>query len=162
MELQFYGPNDLHLTEALESDPNVMRDLGGPTPIEKIAKHHARRLDSVLNQGCWYFTLIPEANADAIGTIGIWEAEWEGAKIYEMGWMILPDFQGRGFASKAGKLLLEKVRAEQKFSEIHAFPAAQNTASNAICNKLGFTLIGDVPIAYNGPPQKSNHWIWNR
>lgn len=29
----------------------------------------------------------------------IWLSEWEGASINEMGWMILPAFQGHGHAS---------------------------------------------------------------
>ncbi len=36
MELRDYCQDDIWLTEALECDPNVMRDLGGPTPQEKI------------------------------------------------------------------------------------------------------------------------------
>jgi hypothetical protein len=41
----------------------------------------------------------------------------------EIGWMILPEFQNRGIASQAVREVLERARVEQKFGQIHAFPA---------------------------------------
>jgi RimJ/RimL family protein N-acetyltransferase len=135
-----------------------MQDLGGPTPKEKIPALHTRRLNSVLSKTVWYFTIVPDSATGPVGTIGVWESDWQGAKINEMGWMILPAFQGLGLASKAGQMLLNRARSEQKFKEIHAFPSVANGASNAICRKLGFRLLGEVEVAYNGPAQPSNQW----
>ena len=158
MELRDYCHDDIWLTESLECDPDVMRDLGGPTPKEKIQQIHTRRLSSVLAKTVMYFTIVPNPDGNPVGTIGIWESDWEGSKIKEMGWMILPTFQGRGLATAAGRLILDRARTEQNISEVHAFPAAGNGASNIICRKLGFSFLGEVKVAYNGPPQLSNHW----
>jgi RimJ/RimL family protein N-acetyltransferase len=161
MELKNYCNEDIWLTEALECDPIVMMDLGGPTAKEKIPALHARRLQSVLASESWYFTIIPKPEDGPVGTIGIWESDWEGSKIIEMGWMLLSGYHGRGLATAAGQMLLDRVRTESEFNEIHAFPALRNAASNAICRKLGFSLLKEVEIAYNGPPQPSNHWKIN-
>jgi RimJ/RimL family protein N-acetyltransferase len=158
MELRDYCHDDIWLTELLEGDPIVMRDLGGPTPEEKIQQIHTRRLNSVIARTVMYFTIVPDPDGGPVGTIGIWESDWEGSKIKEMGWMILPTFQGRGLATAAGRMILDRARTEQNFSEVNAFPAVHNGASNTICRKLGFSLIGEVKVAYNGPPQRSNHW----
>jgi RimJ/RimL family protein N-acetyltransferase len=135
-----------------------MRELGGPTPTEKIPQIHARRLKSVIAKTVWYLTIVPDLDGGPAGTIGIWETDWEGSKINEMGWMILPAFQGRGLATLAGRMILDRARAEQHCREINAFPSIHNGASNTICRKLGFSLLREVAVAYNGPPQPSNHW----
>lgn len=158
MVLRPYSEHDIWLTEALECDAAVMKDLGGPTPKEKIPQIHARRLAGVEAKKFWYFVIEPNAGEKPVGTIGIWQSEWKAEKICEMGWMILPAFQGRGIATAAGRLILERARAEQKYSEIRAFPAATNGASNAICRKLGFTLHGEIQAGYNDPTKISNDW----
>lgn len=164
IELDDYCDEDYWLAEALECDPAVMQDLGGPTARENVLQHHRRRLNSVLKKEVWYLTIRLEPDYSPVGTIGIWQADWHGSKISEMGWMLLPAFHGRGLATAAGRMLLERARVERAHRVIHAFPSAANGASTAICRKLGFNLLGEVEIAYNGPPQPSHHWqieLWN-
>lgn len=164
MQLKEYCNDDMWLVEALECDHVVMRDLGGPISRERIEEIHKRRLRGVISKAYWYFTIHPDDTSGAVGTIGIWESEWEGARINEMGWMILPAFQGRGIASQAGRIILDRALNERKYREVVAFPSVQNAASNAICRKLGFELLKEVEAAYNGPPQASNLWkveLWS-
>ena len=146
VELRHYRQDDFWILEALETDPDVMRHLGGPTPCEKLPKLHEKRLVAPL-----YFTIVAPEPA---GTIGIWPSDWKGESIQEMGWMVLPAFQGRGIATAAGRRILEHVRG----ATVHAFPAVSNEASNAICRKLGFTKLEETDIAYNGPPRRHVHW----
>ena len=158
MELRDYSNDDLWLTEALECDPNVMLELGGPTAKEKIPQIHTRRLNSVIAKTAWCLTIVPDVDIGPVGTIGIWESDWDGSRINEMGWMLLPAFQGRGLVTQAGRMILNRAKLEQRWREISAFPSIDNHASNSICRKLGFSLFGEVAIAYNGPPRPSNHW----
>jgi RimJ/RimL family protein N-acetyltransferase len=157
MVLLPYTEDDLALTESLECDAAAMKDLGGPWPKEKIPEIHRRRLAYIAG-GTWWFKIVPEAAGPAVGTIGIWPMEWEGAPAHEMGWMVLPAYQGRGFAGGAGRLILERARAESRFEKIHAFPALDNGASNAICRKLGFAPLEPCDIDYAGRPLKCRHW----
>jgi RimJ/RimL family protein N-acetyltransferase len=62
----------------------------------------------------------------------------------EGGWAVLPGFQGRGIASSATAQLLDKARDDQPLRFVHAFPKIDNGSSNAICRKLGFTLVEEV------------------
>jgi RimJ/RimL family protein N-acetyltransferase len=76
-----------------------------------------------------------------------------------MGWMVLPSFQGQGIATKAGEAVLEILRGEKRFPAVHAFPSVSNPASNAICRKLGFSLMEECQFEY--PPGHSmtvNDW----
>jgi predicted GNAT family acetyltransferase len=71
----------------------------------------------------------------------------EGETIYEIGWMVLPEFRHRGIASQAVGTVLDKARAERKFGRIHAFPAVTNGTANKICEKHGFANLGPRPLS---------------
>ena len=47
MELRPYEDGDLELTEALETDPGVMRQLGGPIERARLPEIHRRRRESM-------------------------------------------------------------------------------------------------------------------
>jgi RimJ/RimL family protein N-acetyltransferase len=158
MELRLYTDDDLPLTEALETDPAVMRELGGPVPREEIPALHRRRLASVADDP-WWLVIVPEPGGPAAGTIGVWEGEVDGARVHETGWMLLPAFHGRGIASAALALLIERARAEPRFTELHAFPGVSNGPSNGLCRKFGFTLRGELDGGYRGASFRINHWV---
>jgi RimJ/RimL family protein N-acetyltransferase len=153
MELRAYTDADLALTTALETDPDVMRELGGPIDPERMPAIHRRRLTDP-----WWFTIGAEPDAPPVGTIGIWETRHDGHTLHETGWMVLPAFQGRGVASGALRLLLERAAAEPAFPSVHAFPPVTNAPSNGLCRKFGFSLLGEVDFAYSGRTLHCNHW----
>src|SRR4051812_13079273 len=46
VELRPYSEDDLALTEALETDPETMRELGGAVPPEELPTAHGSRVSS--------------------------------------------------------------------------------------------------------------------
>jgi len=154
MELLGYEDADLALIEALETDPIVMRELGGPIERSRLPELHRRRLGEP-----WYFKIVPVPSGPPAGTIGIWEKELDGATIHETGWMVLRPFQGRGVATAALRLLIERVRAEPKFEDMHAFPPVTNAPSNALCRKFAFSLMRQRDFVYAGRTLRCNHWM---
>ena len=153
MELEAYTDADFALTEALETDPDVMRELGGPIDREKLREVHRRRLGEP-----WYFKIVLEPGGPGVGTIGVWETRHGDETLHETGWMVLPGHQGRGIASGALALLVERVKAEPRFERIHAFPPVTNAPSNALCRKFGFTLLAQHDFVYSGRTLHCNHW----
>jgi RimJ/RimL family protein N-acetyltransferase len=154
VRLEAYGDDDRWLTEALETDPDVMRELGGPIARDRLGDVHRRRLGDP-----WWFKIVPEPDGAAVGTIGVWETRHGGEPLYETGWMVLPAHQGRGIASAALALLIERVEAEPRFPSIHAFPPVTNAPSNALCRKFGFALVETTDFVYAGRRLRCNHWM---
>ena len=152
-----YSDEDLDLTIALECDPEMMRELGGPANRADIPRVHRRRVESVAN-GEWWFTIVPKPPGPPAGTIGIWDSTFKGAPIHEVGWMVLPEFHGRGIASQALGLILSRARSEQQFARIHAFPGVTNVPSNALCRKFGFTRTEECEVKFRDRPLRVNHW----
>jgi RimJ/RimL family protein N-acetyltransferase len=131
-----------------------MRELGGPIDPARLPVVHARRVADP-----WYFTIRPEPAGPPVGTIGIWETEHDGATLHETGWMVLPGFQGRGIASGALALLIERARPAPEIPSIHAFPPVSNAPSNALCRKFEFTLLEARDFIYAGRTLHCNHWM---
>jgi RimJ/RimL family protein N-acetyltransferase len=160
VELLPVTEEDEWLTVALESDPRVMAELGGPWSVEEAKATHARRLRYREAHGSWSFKIVPEAEGAPVGSVVLWDSEWAGEPVSEAGWMVLPEHQGRGYASAALRLMLEQARADGRWGDIHAFPGVTNAASNALCRKLGFELVGGGDADYAGRQFPVNHWVW--
>jgi RimJ/RimL family protein N-acetyltransferase len=159
VELVPYGEDDLWLTEALELDPAAMRELGGPRPKEELAGVHEKRVAAKIDGDDWWFKVTPDPGDEPAGTIGIWPSEFRGAEIYEVGWMLLPAFQGRGLASAALAVLIDRARADGRFDAIHAFPGVSNGPSNGLCRKFGFELVEEAEVEFRDQPLRVNHWV---
>ncbi|MEU0547201.1 GNAT family N-acetyltransferase [Micromonospora sp. NPDC005979] len=100
-----------------------------------------------------------------VGSIAYHERDWQGEQIYETGWNVLPPYQGRGIALTAGTALITIVRAVARHPDaprsVHAFPSVENASSNALCQRLGFTLLGPCDFEYppgSGSLMRSNDW----
>jgi RimJ/RimL family protein N-acetyltransferase len=141
----------------METDPVVMAELGGPVPREEIPAIHRRRLEGIQTYP-WWFVIVTDDEQPA-GTMGIWEREHEGATVHETGWMLAREFHGRGLATAALAMLLDRARAEADFEQLHAWPGVTNAASNALCRKFGFELLGEEDGGYRDAQLRLNHWV---
>jgi RimJ/RimL family protein N-acetyltransferase len=141
----------------METDAEVMKELGGPVPREDIPALHARRLESVATDP-WWFVIVTD-DEERAGEIGIWATEHDGATVHETGWMLAREFHGRGLASAALADLLDRARGEPRFEHIHAWPGVANPASNALCRKFGFELLGEEDGGYRDAILRVNHWV---
>jgi RimJ/RimL family protein N-acetyltransferase len=105
------------------------------------------------------FKIVDEVTEEAVGSVGYWERSWRGERVYEIGWSVLPAFQGRGIASIATAQAIAKAKSERKHRFLHAFPSVDNGPSNAICRKLGFTLVEESEFEFpKGHFMRCNDW----
>lgn len=89
-----------------------------------------------------------------LGSVGYWARSWQDSWVWELGWSVLPEYQGRGVATQGTLLALAQARSEGTHRFAHAFPSAENKASNAICRKIGFERQGVVQFEY-----PKGHWM---
>ena len=152
--------DDLPLYEGMLCDPAMMQELGGPLPTEGMSEKLEEIVSSVDKGEVWYLKIIPDDDSRiAAGTVCIWEHTWNGESISEIGWMVLPVFQGRGLASAAVGETLSRARSQARWGVVHAFPAINNAASNAICRKTGFSKVEECDYEYSGRILHCNHWL---
>jgi RimJ/RimL family protein N-acetyltransferase len=160
VSLRSWSEGDLWLGERLLGDPEMTKYLGGPETPEQIRARHERYCKiGETGKGRMFVILVGPEGSEA-GSIGYWEREEEGdEQVWETGWSVLPEFQGRGIATLAIAEAMRKAREEGKHRFVHAYPSVDNAASNAICRKAGFTLAGEFEFEYPpGNPIRCNDW----
>jgi RimJ/RimL family protein N-acetyltransferase len=154
-----WGEGDLPLLEKLMGDPKMTEHFGGPESHEKIAERQTR-YERLADSGKGrMFKIVEGATGEAVGSVGYWERTWRGEQVYEIGWSVRPAFQGRGIAGMATGQAIARARSERKHRFLHAYPSVENLPSNAICRKLGFTLVEECEFEY--PPgrfMQCNDW----
>jgi RimJ/RimL family protein N-acetyltransferase len=158
VRIQPWADGDLELLYRLNA-PEMLEHLGGPETDEQVLSRHKRYLEISGKGRGRMFSIVLHPKLESVGNVGYWDSEWQGEAIYEIGWGVLPPFQGKGIAYKATTAAIANARAEMKHRYIHAFPSVDNPASNAICRKLGFTLIGECNFEYPpGTHMRCNDW----
>jgi RimJ/RimL family protein N-acetyltransferase len=150
---------DVEAYVRIRCDPAMMTELGGPLPrdgIEEIVSRHARLTRPGEALICM---IVPDDDPAVVaGTVALFVREHEGKPLAELGWAVLPPFQGRGIAKAAVRMLLDRARDQRRWGLVHAFPGVTNPASNAVCRSTGFTLVGPLDVWFAGRLCRANHW----
>jgi len=159
VQLLPWSEEDLPLLEKLMGDPEMTTYLGGPETPEQILKRHQRYLH--LPETDHMFKIVWGPESEGAGSVGYWQINWRDQLVYETGWLILPAYQGKGIARKATEVAIASARQEHRHQFMHAFPSVENAPSNAICRKLGFSLIEVCQFEYphgSGNFMQCNDW----
>lgn len=159
VRIEPWSESDLEVVEKVMGDPRMTEHLGGPESPEKLRDRHERYTKLAGTGTGRMFKIVDVASGEAVGSVGYWEKEWRDGPVYETGWSVIPEYQGRGIAAAATRLALDAAGAEGKHRWVHAYPSVDNAASNAICRKLGFELLGAFDFEYPpGNPLRCNDW----
>ena len=159
IDLYPWSDADLPVLQRMLGDRDLMVHLGGPETPDQILQRHRRYLELPATGNSRMFAIRLQADSTCVGTIGFWDSQWEGEAVYETGWMVLPEYTGRGIATKAALDVIERARGAGAHRLLHAFPALSNAASNAVCAKSGFENLGEFAIEYpKGHFMMCNDW----
>ncbi|MEU4835656.1 GNAT family N-acetyltransferase [Streptosporangium sp. NPDC023615] len=158
VRLEPWSETDLDLLRRINA-PEMTEHLGGPETEERLLERHRRYVDgSGRGTGRMFgIVLLPELRK--VGSIGYWERDWREEVVYETGWGVLPEFQGRGIAVAAALAVAGEAGAEHRHRYLHAFPRVGNLPSNAVCRRAGFVLVAECDFEY--PPGnlvRCNDW----
>ena len=143
VRLEPWTDDDFPLLVRLNA-PEMTDHLGGPETAEQLEMRHQRYVaaaqsgifaDSDTAHAAYIFKAILQPEGVVVGGVNFWDREWNGELVYEMGWGVVPEFQGRGLASAAVAQAVQIARATKRRRAIHAFPNVDNGPSNGICRK---------------------------
>ncbi|WP_217557018.1 GNAT family N-acetyltransferase [Paenibacillus sp. GbtcB18] len=150
-----WSENDLTLLKRMNT-AEMWAHLGGPESEEAVASRHQRYMKAVPGRVRMFTILFGD---EAVGNVGYWAQQWRDQDVFEVGWGVLPEFQGHGIAMTATSAMLDILRDDVPNAIVYAFPGVSNFPSNAICRKLGFSLAGETEVEFpKGSWMKSNEW----
>ncbi|MET9252826.1 GNAT family N-acetyltransferase [Streptomyces sp. NPDC003717] len=150
VRLVLWSDGDLWLLRRTNS-PEMTEHLGGPETEEQLVARQRRYAE--LGPGRMYRVTLADGG-ETVGSVGYWPRSWQDAEVWEAGWGVLPEFQGRGLAARAVRALLPEARAAGTRRYLHAYPSVDHPASNGVCRSAGFTLRGQADFEY-----PKGHWI---
>jgi RimJ/RimL family protein N-acetyltransferase len=155
--LEPWGSGDLPLLERLMGDPRMTEHLGGPETPDQLRERQGRY--ERLEDGNHMFKIVDVVSDAGVGSVGFWTKEWRDQQVYEVGWMVVPEFQGRGIAVAATAQAIERAKRDDLHRLMHAFPNVDNAPSNAICRRLGFELLASCDFEFpKGHVMTCNDW----
>ncbi len=153
--LRPWSSDDLAILRLTLGDPAMTEHVGGPETPEQMDARHQRFMALPTTEGMFAIRLGDEP----VGTIGYWDTIWDGERVYETGWFVLPAYAGRGIATEAALAVATVASAQRRNRFLHAFPSISNLPSNKVCKKSGFTNRGERTFEYpKGHMMQCNDW----
>jgi RimJ/RimL family protein N-acetyltransferase len=110
-------------------------DIGGEQAFERIAS----ALGHWQLRNCGQWALEERATGTFVGRAGaFWpnRDDWPGI---EIGWALHPQHWGKGYATEAGAAARDWVFANHDVDELYSCILHENTHSQAVAKRLGFT-----------------------
>lgn len=101
MLLRNVTPDDVDAYVRMRCDPAMMGDLGGPLPREGIRDKVLRDAREAAADLAWIKMIVPAPGTPDVvaGNVTIWSYDTDDGAVSEIGWMVLPEFQGGGWES---------------------------------------------------------------
>jgi aminoglycoside 6'-N-acetyltransferase len=139
VRLELLRPDDFDALYAIQSDPEVCEYLlYEPRSAERV--HEVLERDAVATRLADVDDFVQPAIRDAsgrlIGTMYFKLASTDD-RAAEIGWLLDPRFQGRGYAREAAALVLDLAFGELGLHRVFAELDPRNAASVALCVRLG-------------------------
>jgi [ribosomal protein S5]-alanine N-acetyltransferase len=142
LRLRPFRPADLKALHTLYGDPENLRYWGvDPSPS----------LDETRRMLRWHIAYHPfqyalwaveeKAGKRLVGMINYHRREMREKRV-EVGWLIVPAMQGKGYMTEAGRALLRHLIGTLKVHKVEAMIRSDNQPSVALARRLGFRLEG--------------------
>jgi RimJ/RimL family protein N-acetyltransferase len=143
LRLRGHRADDLAACLPLWNDPIVTRFIGGRAYTqEEVWQRVQRYAGSWVLLGHGFWVIEDKASGRLVGEIGIMDARRELEPPFgddrELGWALLPDVHGKGYASEALAAVLDWERGAFNAPCLVALIDPDNTSSIKLAEKYGF------------------------
>jgi RimJ/RimL family protein N-acetyltransferase len=142
------------------SRADVVRFLGSvPTPMpsveaahDRIARGVRRNAEQAGRTPCGWWAVEVRDTGQVAGTVALVPVDGSTGldAPVEVAWHLHPDAQGHGYATEAARGALDRAH-EAGLAEVLALTDEANTASQAVCRRLGLELQGVSEEFYGKP-----------
>lgn len=137
------------------SDPEVTRFLITRVDTIESSRDLLKRWllrSQEWNNGTGFWAIVLKETKKIVGTIiliPLRDADKKPTLDYEIGWHLLRNAWGNGYATEAAKAILDYGFQTLKLPVIYSIARPENTASLRVIQRLGMTPIGRTTKYYN-------------
>ena len=130
---------DFDAWAAFGADEVAMRFLGGPQPKSIAWRGFMSTAGAWAIQGFGMFCVFEKSSGRWIGRVGPIQPEgWPGT---EVGWGLIKDVWGRGYAGEAASAALDWAFDHLGWTDVIHCIDAENVASQNVARRLGSTIL---------------------
>ena len=123
----------------------IMRYLGGKTFDRLYAfRHMAYLIGHWHFLGYGYYAVEEKTTGTLIGRCGF--TNQPGWPAFELGWTIVPEHQGKGYATEAARMLLQLAFTTLDQPRVTSLIHPDNAPSRRVAEKLGQTIEGETEV----------------
>ena len=131
---------DLDAWTEMMSDADTARYIGGVVPRALCWRQLMTMIGAWHAEGFAMFTIVEKKSGRWVGRVGPWMPDgWPGS---EIGWAIVRDCWGRGYAGEAALVATNWAFDTLGWTEIIHSIAPENVASQRVAQKLGSRNLG--------------------
>ena len=104
----------------------------------------AKMLSHFKEHGYGNYVVSNKEDGTKMGTCGLFNRP--GLEVVDIGFALLPEYEGKGYAYEAAKALLDHSKVILKLKKVSAIVLPENIASVGLINKLGLKFIKKVQL----------------
>lgn len=137
--LRAWRDSDLPVMARMNADPRVMEFMPAPLDASASAAMATRLQHHIEHEGFGFWAVEAPDVADFVGFVGLNRPNFAAAFMpcVEIGWRLLHEFWGRGYATEAARTALRYGFGDLGLDEIVSFTAAINQRSWRVMQRLG-------------------------
>ena len=143
--LRLWKPVDLEPFAKMNSDPDVMRYFPATMSLKESKEAMARIISHFSNYHYGLFAVETLEDGRFIGFTGFNRPAVESyfTPCIEIGWRLINEAWGKGFATEAAAACLNYGFTKLRFHEVYSFTSVLNKSSERVMQKIGMTKEGE-------------------
>jgi RimJ/RimL family protein N-acetyltransferase len=161
MILRPWRETDLEGFSAMHADPEVMVDMP-PITIRAQSEAKFRRYRDAFERLGFCRWAVEDRNGGFIGYVGIMPISdaHPAAPGVEIGWRLVRQAWGKGYASEGGRAALKDGFDRIGFTQVLSYTAPENLRSQAVMRRLGLDRDAARDFVANTPEGIWVGWVW--
>jgi [ribosomal protein S5]-alanine N-acetyltransferase len=142
LELRTYALDDIpRIHEILYGNAEARVLTGGVSTLAETRATIAGYIGRQERDGYTFWAVVERASGELVGEAGLKPLEDKGPEV-EIGYAFGPPWWGRGYATEAGRAILDVAFGTLGLERVVAVTADDNVGSQRVIAKLGFTPAG--------------------
>jgi RimJ/RimL family protein N-acetyltransferase len=122
---------------AMNADPTVVEHLQGPMSRER-SDDFVDRIEAHWDEHGWGLWAVEVVDgAPFVGYVGLWPASYVAPGMVEVGWRLVREHWGHGYATEAALEALRFGFTDVGLAEIVSFTVPQNVRSRRVMERIG-------------------------
>jgi RimJ/RimL family protein N-acetyltransferase len=147
--LRLWNEGDFDKFAEYYADENNAKYVGGQKNIDEAWRHFALQIGHWQLKGFGYWAVDEKSSGNFVGCVGLWQSA--GWPELELGYWLLKEYQGKGYAYEAALKCKEYARKVLNARSLVSYIDPSNSPSIKLAEKMGAKYEKTIELLKHGP-----------